>query len=226
MQFIDNHPILFHDREDAGHQLAPQVINKFSSKPVAILALPRGGVPVALPLAESLHAPLEVMVVRKLGAPFNPELGIGAIAEYDTIFIDASSVKKFRISQEELDQIIAHEKEELVRRVSIYRDGKPLPQLNNFHAILVDDGLATGVTAIAAIRAVKKLHPMSINFAVPVCAFDTAETLRSRVHALYCILSPDSLGSIGSFYSNFSQTTDEEVLHLLQESREKYGSLV
>jgi len=209
---------MFEDRRDAGQQLAEQLI-KYKDHPI-VLALPRGGVTVGFEIAKMLHEPLDVIVARKLGAPHNPELGIGAIAEDDNIVLDEPTVAVLGITEEQIQSIKESELEEMKRRIDLYRNGKPLPKLTNRTVILVDDGLATGVTALAAIEAIKKQKPKQLIFAVPVCAYETAETIRTKVDDFVCIQCPYDLQAIGLYYRNFQQVTDEEVIELLKQSKQ------
>ena len=205
----------FRDRKDAGRQLAA-LLQRFKAENPLVLALPRGGVPVAREVANALNAPLEVFVSRKLGAPGQPELGVGAIAEGGAVYIDARAARLFAISPEELSQIAEREAVELERRAHLYRRGMPLlPRVAGHTVILVDDGIATGVTARAAIRALRELHPQKLVLAAPVVAAGEAEQLRAEVDALVFVEAPREFGAVGFWYDSFPQTTDEEVLSLL-----------
>lgn len=209
--------MLFEDRKDAGQKLARKLIKHKEEKPI-ILSLPRGGVPVGYELAKHLNTNLNVIVSRKLGAPTKPEFGIGAISENNSKVIDNDSIKILNISEKELKEVIEKEQKELKRRVKLYRNGKRL-QLKDRVVILVDDGLATGVTSKAAIKAVKKLNPKKIIFAVPVCAFDTSEKFKKRVDEFVCLAIPCEFISVGSWYKHFSQTKDDEVVRLLKKNK-------
>lgn len=212
--------MIFENRQDAGIRLAAGLA-KYKEKQPIIVALPRGGVPVGFKIAKILHAPLEIVVARKIGAPRNPEFGIGGIAEGNVYVLDEPTVRLLKISKKELADVINKEKEELKRRVTLYRNDKPLPSLKNRTVILVDDGLATGVTARAAIAGIKKRKPKQIIFASPVCAYDTARELRNVVDAVICITTPIDFTSVGAWYKSFEQTTDEEVIELLKQSKRK-----
>jgi putative phosphoribosyl transferase len=202
---------MFEDRIEAGKQLAVKLKNYKNESPL-VVALPRGGVAVGFPIAKALHAPLEVEIVRKLGAPQNVEVGIGAIAEDGVEYLNKDMLDYFQISNVTLRLIQQRERTELERRKKLYRGGKPLGLLTNRSVILVDDGLATGVTACAAILSLKKHHPKKIIFAVPVCAQSTAEAIFPLIDSIICIEHPDTLDAIGRYYQNFRQVTDEEVL--------------
>lgn len=206
---------MFEDRIEAGKQLAAK-LKKYEKENPLVVALPRGGVAVGSPIAKALHAPLEIEIVRKLGAPQNLELGIGALAEDGVIYLDENMLDYFEISQSTLRLIEERELLELERRKQLYRNGKPLPLLTNRTVILVDDGLATGVTARAAIMSLKKHHPKKIIFAIPVCSKETVEIIRPLVDAIICLELPEKLDAIGRYYEDFHQITDEEVVAYLR----------
>ena len=212
--------MLFRDRQDAGQQLAASLLGH-RSEGVLVLALPRGGVVVAHEIAHSLGAPLEVFVVRKLGAPGQPELGVGAIAEGGEVLVDAASIRSLHVKDAELAAIAAEESVELARRAALYRQGRPLPSIAGRAVILVDDGVATGVTARAAIRALRPLAPRKLILAAQVMAAASAEELHGEVDELVCLRAPESFGAVGAWYEQFPQTTDAEVLGLL--GRQKFA---
>lgn len=209
---------VFTNRNDAGIQLAQKLVRYKEQSPV-VIALPRGGVEVAYPIARELHSPLDVVIARKLGAPQNLELGIGAIAEDGILFLDNDMLENLQISYSTLRLIEEREEQELVRRKKLYRDGYQLPLLTGKTAIIVDDGLATGVTAHAGILSVKKHHPKKIIFAAPVCSADTAINIRLLVDKVICLKSPNDLNAVGDYYQDFNQVSDKEVLELLHRSR-------
>lgn len=180
-----------------------------------VYALPRGGVPVGAEVAKALHAPLEVFVSRKIGAPFQPEFGIGAIAEGGVRVLNGRAVSLVNVSSEELDRMTAREETELQRRVKLYRGERPLRQPKGRMAILVDDGLATGVTAEAALVSLRKLEPKRLVLAVPVCAPETAARLESIADDVVSVLAPADLFAVGVWYDDFRQTSDAEVIELL-----------
>lgn len=214
----DNQDHIFRDREEAGKLLAGQLIQYKKDNPY-ILALPRGGVVVGYEVAKLLDASFNVVIVRKIGAPHNPEFAIGAIAEEGAKYLDQVSINLLQISKNQLKQIIDIEKKEISRRIELYRNKKPLPELKGKTVILVDDGLATGSTAQAAIKAVKKKHPRKIIFAAPVCAASTAMILKEKIAAVICSHSPQDLQAIGQYYQNFQQVSDEEVMVLLRKKQ-------
>lgn len=209
--------IKFYDRAEAGWKLGQELLKYKADKPL-ILALPRGGVPIGIEIAKTLNAPLNVIVVRKLGAPGQNELGIGAIAEGGVKILDNKTIALLNISKDKLQEIINQENEELIRRVKVYRKGKKLTGLKNKTVIIVDDGLATGLTAKAAIAFVKKQKPKKIIFAAPICAIDSAANLRKDVDELICSSMPSEFRSVGSFYENFPQLFDQQVIEILNKA--------
>jgi putative phosphoribosyl transferase len=210
--------ILFEDRVDAGRQLAERLAPYAEERPV-VFALPRGGVPVGAEVSRSLGAPLEVIVSRKLGAPGQPEFGIGAVAPSGVRVLNERAVRALGIEEDYLEMISARELAEAERRLKLFRGDRPYPDLERRTAILVDDGLATGVTARAALLALRRMNPRRLVLAVPVCALQTAELLRPEADDLICLLAPDNLEAVGLWYRNFEQTSDEEVVRLLEEGR-------
>ena len=210
---------LFKDRHQAGLELAKRLTRYAGDDPV-VLALPRGGLSIGLEVAKALQSPLDVVIARKIGLPHNKEFGIGAISEGNIRILDERIINLIGINQNMLKDILEEEQAELQRRIEVYRNNKPLPDVRNKTVILVDDGLATGVTAKAAIEAIRKLHPKRIVFAAPICAYDTAQQLRSLVDDVVCLATPYDLMAIGYWYQNFEQVTDEEVLDLLKYARE------
>lgn len=205
----------FLDRTDAGQRLARVLAGMDLHRPV-VLALPRGGVPVGAEIAEALGAPLDVFVARKIGAPGRREYGIGAIAEGGEPLFDRWAVRALGVAQDELATLAAEERDELDRRVRLYRGGRPLPSLRGRSVVLVDDGLATGVTAEAALLALGA-HDDGIEdllLTVPVCARDSAVRLGSLAEVV-CLYCPDDFRAVGLWYEEFGQTSDDEVLALL-----------
>lgn len=216
MSVIDRTPrnARFADRRDAGRRLAERLLPLAEEDPI-VLALPRGGVPVAGEVAAALGAPLEILAVRKLGAPHNPEYGIGAIAEDGTRVFDPEALAVLGIDGGTLESIVARETAELRRRVAAYRgDRAPLP-LEDRTVIVVDDGVATGVTDTAALHAVRHQGPRRVVLAVPVCAPDSAVRLEEEADELVCLLEPPLLYGVGQWYRDFSQVTDKEVVAAL-----------
>jgi putative phosphoribosyl transferase len=209
---------IFTDRCDAGRKLARKLIEYKNQADTWLLALPRGGVPVAYQVAQILQLPLDVLIVRKLGVPCHKETAMGAIASGGVLLIDNLLVKNLNISQESLQQVIAEETRELNRRITLYQQ-KDLSSFQNKTLILIDDGLATGFTALAAIQALKKSHPKKIVFATPIGALTACAELQQHVDQVVCFYTPPLFYAVGQAYANFVQTTDEEVISLLQQAR-------
>lgn len=213
---IDSRPgVPFADRRDAGRQLARRLA-PFAGERLVVVALPRGGVPVADEVARALAAPLEILAVRKLGAPHNPEYGIGAVAEDGTTVIDAEAVQVLGIRNGELDAIAARESAELERRVAAYRGDRPAPDLRDRVVVIVDDGVATGMTDTAALRAARRQHPRQLVLAVPVCPPDALGRLRAEADEVVALEVPRRMYGVSQFYDDFSQVSDQEVLDALQ----------
>jgi len=206
--------LIFEDRADAGRVLA-QVLMVYKKDNPIVLALPRGGVVVGYEVARALDAPLDVIVARKLGAPGHEELGIGAIAPGGVRILDEEVLQWLGISEAQIKRVTARETEEMNRRLHLYRGNRPPLDVSGRTAILVDDGLATGVTARAAIESVRRQEPQRLIVAVPVCASETAERLRPRVDNLVCASVPPNFRAVGLWYNRFAQTTDQEVIALL-----------
>jgi len=211
----------FKDRTEAGKKLAEKLIEHKEDHPL-VLALPRGGVPVGYEVAAALGSPLDTVVARKIGAPGNPEFGVGAIAPGDVIILDESSLLAHGIEREDLDAVIDQEKKEMERRMIEYRSGEYVRGKKADTVIIVDDGLATGVSARAAIESVRRTYqPKKIIFAAPICARDSAENLSPLVDKVVCVSSVENLMAIGYWYEEFEQTTDEEVVSYLGKANKK-----
>jgi putative phosphoribosyl transferase len=204
----------FADRRDAGRQLAARLRELAGQDPV-VVGLPRGGVPVAEEVAAALGVELEFLAVRKLGAPHNPEYGIGAIAEGGTRIFDPEALAVLGIDNRMLQSIVDRETVELRRRVEAYRRGRAARSLEGRVVIVVDDGVATGVTDTAALRAIRARRPRSLILAVPVCAPDTAIRLRQEADEVVCLAEPPLFYGVGQWYQDFSQVSDEEVIAAL-----------
>jgi Predicted phosphoribosyltransferases len=181
-----------------------------------VLALPRGGVPVGFEVARQLHAPLDVLVVRKLGTPGQEELALGAVAIGEAIYLNAALIEELGIPEQVIAQIRAHEMGEVERRTMRYRGDRPLPELRGRSVIVVDDGAATGATAEAAIQALRGQHPAEIVVALPVAPGDTCDRLRAVADRLVCLHSPELFFAIGAWYLDFTQVSDDEVRDLLR----------
>jgi putative phosphoribosyl transferase len=210
-------PMLFRDRQDAGRQLAARLCAYASSRDVLVLGLPRGGVPVAYEVARALHAPFDVLIVRKLEAPGHRELAMGAIASGGVRVLNRDVMEGLRIQQAMVDAVAERELVEIERQERAYRGGAQSPEWKGRTIIVVDDGLATGATMLAAVRALRGSNPARIIVAVPVAAAETACKLRAEADGLICISEPADFRAVSMWYQDFSQTTDEEVRGLIQE---------
>lgn len=204
----------FHDRREAGRQLAAAVARRRFARPV-VLALPRGGVPVAAEIAARLDAPLDVLIVRKLGCPGHPELGIGAIAEGGLRFLNDRLITRLGVTADELARITAAEDAEVQRRARRYRGPRPPAPVRDRTAIVVDDGLATGYTARAALEVVRAWQPTHLVLAVPVAPAEAVTALRDHADEVICLRTPAPLVAIGRWYDDFRQVSDDEVTALV-----------
>jgi predicted phosphoribosyltransferase len=211
----------YQNRSEAGRLLAEELAHYKSKADVVVLGLTRGGVPVAAEVARALHAPLDVVVVRKLGVPFQPELAMGAIAGDDTQVLDKQLVHALDLTNRDVEAAITRERAELQRRERLYRGGRPVLDLKERTAILVDDGLATGSTMLAAVAFAKKRLAKRIVMAVPVASVEALDKLREKVDERICLATPDPFFAVGDWYSNFVPTEDTEVLMLLEESAKR-----
>src|SRR6516164_496248 len=205
----------FIDRADAGRQLVGPLSAYAGRSDVVVLALPRGGVPVAYEVARALRAPLDVFLVRKLGVPGHPELAMGAIAEGGVEVLNDDLIRDLGIPQKMVQEVAVRERMELDRRDTLYRGGRPLPAVRGRIVILVDDGLATGSTMQAAVTALRRLEPASIVVAVPVGARDTCIRIDRLADEVVCLSMPEPFQAVGLWYEQFAQTTDDEVKRLL-----------
>lgn len=217
-----SHTIL-QDRPAAGRRLV-EPLQAYAHRPdVIVLALPRGGVPVAYEVATALDVRLDLMLVRKLGVPSHEEFAMGAIASGGIQILNEQALRAHPIDKARFDAVVARETQELLRREQVYRGTRAPVQLKDQAVILIDDGLATGASMMAAIHAVRVHGPSRIVVAVPVGPPETVEALRSEVDELVCPIMPEWLMSIGHWYMDFSQTSDAEVMRLLQRAWEKEG---
>jgi predicted phosphoribosyltransferase len=209
----------FRDRADAGRRLAAELAGYADDPDVRVLALPRGGVPVAFEVARALHAPLHPFVVRKLGLPGREEYAMGAIASGGVTILSEDIVRRFGVSDAAVERVIAREREELERRERRFADDRPLPDVEGRTVILVDDGLATGASMWAAVEALRRLRPRRLVVAVPVAAGETCEEFRAVADDVVCVATPEPFHAVGLWYDDFSQTGDDEVHDLLERAR-------
>lgn len=210
--------MLFKNRKAAGQLLAKDLAAYANCSEVLVLALPRGGVPVAFEIAKELNAPLDVFVVRKLGVPEQKELAMGAIASGGVRVLNEDIVRSHCISEADLNRVTAQEQQELERRSRLYRGERPVPTLHKRTVILVDDGLATGATMRAAVVALQQHKPTKIVITVPVAASETCKEFETKVDEVVCAATPSPFYSVGLWYEDFPQTTDEEVRDLLEKA--------
>jgi putative phosphoribosyl transferase len=208
-------PLRFRDRVEAGQVLAEHLADYNGRSDLIVLALPRGGVPVGAEVARALGAPLDVFIVRKLGVPGHSELAMGAIASGGVLVRNDGLIQGLRIEETEIQQAREREQRELLWRERLYRNDRPFPDLHEKTVIVVDDGLATGASMLAAVRALRRLSPASIVVAVPVAAGETCRQLAQEADSVVCAVTPEPFEAVGRHYGDFSQTTDEEVQRLL-----------
>jgi putative phosphoribosyl transferase len=204
----------FRDRRDAGRRLAAELVDLAQEQPV-VVALPRGGVPVAAEVARALGAPLEIFGVLKVGAPGNPELAVGAIAEDGSGVLDPRSAGRLGMTQAMLDEALERDAKELRRRVERYRAGRAPVAVGGRTAIVVDDGLATGLTVLAAVRALRRRDPARIVLAVPVGSDESVSMLAEEVDRVVCLMTPEPLLGVGRWYWNFAPVSDDQVIEAL-----------
>ena len=203
------------DRVEAGRELAAGLREYAGRDDVVVLALPRGGIPVAFEVARELGAPLDVILVRKLGLPEQPELAMGAIASGGVRILNEDVVRATAVSRETIEEVAAREGEELARRERLYRGERPPPAIEGKVAILVDDGLATGSTMLAAIGALRRQRPARIVVAAPIAPPETCEELRREADDVVCVRTPEPFLAIGAWYERFPQVSDDEIRNLL-----------
>lgn len=212
--------MLFEDRHDAGKRLAERLQQHRGSDAI-VLGLPRGGVVVAYEVARALDLPLDVVIVRKIGAPGNPEYAIGAIAENGELSLNEEEIEAYGIPRSYVEREVARQQQEIAERKQRYRDGRGLPQLRDRPAIVVDDGVATGFTTATALKAVRKERPRRMVLAVPVAPRETLQWLGSLADEVVCLATPEPFLAVGRFYVDFSQVSDDEVRQLLDASRQR-----
>lgn len=205
---------MWRDRREAGKQLG-EALKEFKGKKITVLAIPRGGVVVGDEVARSLDAALDIVVPRKIGAPFNPELAIGAIAADGSRVLDKGLIERLGVSRDYLESEIQAQMAEIKRRMKKYRGMRPPLDVKGKTVIVVDDGVATGATTMAAIKFLRNKKPKELVLAIPVGPPETAEKLRKEVDKLICLSVPSLFYAVGQFYDQFGQTTDEEVMAIL-----------
>ena len=210
----------FSDRVEAGRRLASE-LRDFEGKNAIVLAIPRGGVVVGYEIAKALSLPLDVIIPRKIGAPDNPELAIGAMTEDGTIILDKKLVSYLGVPSGYIEEESRQQKHEIERRLKMYRQGEPYPNLKGMEVILVDDGIATGSTMKAALASVKSRGAKTVTVAVPVGPPETIQELKRLADRVVCPYTPEYFGAIGQFYRDFDQTSDEEVIELLRQNKQK-----
>jgi predicted phosphoribosyltransferase len=210
----------FADRVDAGKRLA-EALADFHGKNAVVLAIPRGGVVVGYEIAAALVLPLDVIVPHKLGAPDNPELAIGAVAEDGSTVLDDNLVAYLGVCKGYIDEESERQREEITRRMTLYREGQPAIEVRGKDVIIVDDGIATGSTMKAALMSVKNRGAKSVTVAIPVGPPHTIQELTSLTNRVVCLYMPEDFQAIGQFYEDFSQTSDDEVIKLLKLCRDE-----
>jgi putative phosphoribosyl transferase len=212
---------IFNDRADAGRQLAAALLEFAGRSDAIVLALPRGGVPVGFALAQELRLPLDVFLVRKLGVPGQEELAMGAVASGGVRVVNGEVVRELNISPAQLERVAQAEQEEVERRAGLFREGQPQLNVAEKIVIVVDDGLATGSTMRAGVKALRQARPAQIIVAVPVGAGPTCDLLRSEADHVVCLVTPENFFAVGQWYGDFTQTGDDEVKDLLRRAREE-----
>ncbi len=207
---------VFKNRVHAGQVLSEKLSEYSGKKEVIILALPRGGVPVAFEVSRKLGVEMDLLLVRKLGVPGNEELAMGAIASDNIKVLNEDIIRSLQIPDKKIDQVTASEKKELERRNNIYRANRPIPDLRNRTVILIDDGLATGATMRAAAEAVRTKEPSQIIVAVPTCSPDAYNSLKDVTDEIICAISPEPFFGVGRWYEDFRQVSDKEVCDIME----------
>jgi len=208
--------MVFKDRKDAGKQLAGELLRFRDTPGVIVLGLPRGGVPVAAEIARALRCPLDILIVRKIGFPGDPEFAVGAVSETGTVVFNESIVVSYRVSRDYLERETARQKGEIARRVALYREGKEVPPLAGKTVILVDDGVATGATIKAAISTLQQESIARLVVALPVAAQEAERALAPLADEWLCLQTPPDFRSVGQYYADFDQVEDEKVVAMLK----------
>ena len=210
--------MIYKDRRDAGRKLAEELAHYRDKPDIVVLGLPRGGVPVACEIAVVLHCPLDILIVRKIGVPGNPELAAGAICETGTVVFNNDIIKIYGVSKEYLEWETTRQKREIVRRINLYRGGKGISSLAGKTVILVDDGVATGATIKAAISSLANERIARLVVALPVASQEAEQELETMVDELVCPQAPAGFMAVGNYYYDFTQVEDEEVITMLKQT--------
>lgn len=208
---------MFSDRAEAGRRLAQSIADE-SFADGLILGIPRGGVVVAAEVAKKLGLPLDIIIPRKIGVPFNPEVAIGAVTQDGTVILDDRLMTLTGLDEADLQPQIEQEIAEIARRTRLYRGDRPQPEYGDRTVVLVDDGIATGSTTLAALRSIRKGNPRTVILAVPVAPPETLDRLAPEVDRIICLETPDPFYAVGQFYDHFDQTSDEEVINILNKA--------
>ncbi len=209
--------MLFQDRRDAGQRLG-LALARYREEDVLVLGIPRGGMVVAAEVAKILRAPLDLIIPRKIGAPNNPEVAIGALAPDGTMILDERMIAVLGLTEKEVSRLAEEVRSEIARRAEAYRGGRPAEEMAGKAVILVDDGIATGYTILAALQGIRKAGPARLVLAVPVAPADTVQTLSREVNEMVCLESPENFYAVGQYYLHFDQTEDVEVMALLRDN--------
>ena len=206
----------YRDRREAGRVLAEELLFLNQLPDAIVLGIPRGGVVVAYEVAKALELPLDIYITRKLGMPNNPEFALGAVASDGMVYLEQEVIQRFGVSEQYVQREVEHQRKEIERRVSRYRGNRPAPELATKTVVLVDDGVATGATTVATLRALRRHEPKELILAVPVAPPSAIATLSQEADRVVCPLTPDNFWAVGAFYRVFGQTSDEEVIDLLR----------
>lgn len=215
--------MLFRDRNEAGRLLAARMGSLKGNGNLLVLGLPRGGIVVAYEVAVALEAPLDVYIARKIGAPHNPELAIGAVASDGTVVLDQNLISRLGVAESYLDAETERQKREIQRRLTVYRGTLSEPEVAGKVVVLVDDGVATGATVRAALKALRLREPEQLVLAVPVGPADTIRQLTDEVDQMVCLYAPEVFWAVGAFYTDFDQTEDDQVVKLLRNRAQQTG---
>lgn len=211
--------MIFRDRRDAGEKLAAHLSHLTGEPDLIVLGIPRGGVVVAAEIAHALNAPLDVFIAHKIGAPFNPELAIGALAECGDVWYDEDLIGQLRIGPDEIKSAVDAQHLEILRHAAMFREGRPPLEIAGKRVVLVDDGIATGSTVLVSLRSLRKQSPGRLILAIPVGPAETVEKLARECDEAVVLSTPEPFWAVGRFYANFEQTSDEQVIDLLGSAR-------